>query len=439
MDKIGRHLVVDAFGCQEAILNDADTLERCLTALIRDLGMQVLHTHFHSFHPQGVTGIIVISTSHLSIHTWPEHKYAAIDIYTCGNTELLSQAEEKLLSYLSAERVVAYEIPRGNESNTMPIVRTIQGNRSETSTSQEKPCKLQNQKKRGDYLDLIELREILAGPHRVVYKGASQYQDILIVEACERRMYLDQQLQFSTLDERIYHEALVHPALTLTPARKRVLVLGGGDGFALREILKYPDVCHVDLVDLDPLVLQLAKDMPEIVALNERSLHDQRVHIHALDAQQFITQQCSPYNVIIVDLPDPADKEISRLYTKEFFKRLSKHLASDGILVCQSHSPEYAPVVFWSICRTLKKAGLKTLSYHTEVPTFGDWGFHLVGHVPLKWKRNKVTVPHRTLPEDLTSWFQFEDDILYEKKYAVVNKLDHLTLHKVYQKEMGVK
>jgi predicted membrane-bound spermidine synthase len=285
--------------------------------------------------------------------------------------------------------------------------------------------------------DLIELQQLLSGPHRILKQGNFDGNQVFIIQSKDVRMYLDKQLQFSSLDERIYHEALVHPAMTLIPKRQRVLILGGGDGFAVREVLKYKDVGHVDLVDLDPLVLKVAKSVKQVVSLNNHSLNDKRVSVYQQDARVFLSKRRDLYDAIIVDFPDPADKVVSRLYTAEFFRRMFRHLTPNGILVCQSHSPESAPSVYWSIQKTLKSIGLNTLSYHVNVPSFGDWGFHLAANKPLVWGNRTIPVENETIPETLTSWTNFSKKILSVRRHVKANTMRNLSLYKWYRKEVG--
>lgn len=289
-----------------------------------------------------------------------------------------------------------------------------------------------------DTEDIIELHQLLSGPHRILKQGSFDGNQVYIIQSRDVRMYLDKQLQFSSVDERIYHEALVHPAMTLIPKRKRILIVGGGDGFAMREVLKYKDVKHVDLVDLDPLVLKVAKSSKTVASLNQHSLHDKRVSIHPKDARMFLAKSRNLYDAIIVDFPDPADKVVSRLYTAEFFRNMFQHLTPHGILVCQSHSPESAPSVFWGIRKTLKSIGLHTLSYHVTVPSFGDWGFHLAANKRLEWGNRKISVENETIPDNLASWFQFPKKIRSVKKHVKANKMSNVNLHKMYRKEVGV-
>ncbi|MBN2910891.1 adenosylmethionine decarboxylase [Polycladomyces sp. WAk] len=442
MKTIGHHLIIDAFDCDAAILNDVDHIKNLLIDLVQSLGMVMISSHFHQFEPEGLTGILLLSTSHISIHTWPEENFAALDIFTCGDHDPVTQVEN-ILKGLSSKYSVVYNLTRFDRKARVPLMYEQHSpklppdhdNRNSKSTDVEKHTTIQPLHEHGDLYDYIGLKELLAARHPVLFQGMSQYQNIHIIDAKDIRMYLNQQLQFSSLDERLYHEAIVHPAFLYTPSHRRVLILGGGDGLALREVLKYPDASHVDLVDIDPLVLHAARTVPELVALNERSFFDKRVNVHTQDARKFLTEPHQPYDVIIADFPDPSNEALSQLYTKEFFQLISKSLAPDGIMVCQSFSPEDAPTVFWSIGLTLESAGLKTRGYHVTVPSFGNWGFHLAGHQHIIQRTTSIPVENRTLPADIPSIFVFPEKILKKQKAAMVNSLNQLILHKFYRKE----
>jgi spermidine synthase len=284
--------------------------------------------------------------------------------------------------------------------------------------------------------DQISLETIKKEHHDNLFTGKSQFQDIEVIAARDIRMYLNGQLQFSSLDERIYHEAFVHIPIILTENHQRVLILGGGDALALREVLKYQDVQQVDLVDIDSEVLTIAKNVPELVALNQRALYDKRVRVHAMDALTYLQDCRDSYDLIIVDFPDPAEAILANLYTVEVFEKL-KHLLDDhGIIVCQSNSPMDTPLVYWSIGLTIEKAGFYTMSYHTIVPSFDDWGFHLACKKPIKGDFKKVTVPHKTLPKDLATLFVFAEETLSHRHKASVNSSKNLCLHHIYRKEI---
>ena len=290
---------------------------------------------------------------------------------------------------------------------------------------------------RGDKWDQVGLKELLAGKHKKLYDGKSKFQDIKIVEATDIRMYLNEQLQFSSLDERIYHEAFVHIPMALIRSRDRILILGGGDGLALREVLKYSDVRHVDLVDLDEKVLDVARNVPKMAALNDRAFFDKRVHVYPQDAIKFVGKNRSRYNLIIIDFPDPTVPLLANLYTLELFRQIYNRLALDGKIVCQSNSIDETPIVFWSIGRTMEAAGFYTAPYHTVIPSFGDWGFHIGAKKPFTANINKIVVPQRTLPQNLHDMFLMPNGTLQDRRKAIVNSKDNLILHEIFNREVA--
>jgi len=251
----------------------------------------------------------------------------------------------------------------------------------------------------------------------IVLTKTTRYQHLVITRnprTEESRLYINGNVQFSSVDEAVYHEQLVHPVMSLVPDHRRVLILGGGDGLALREVLKYPDVESVHLVDLDPGMVELASTDPLLTALNRGAFADARVHtsvtaavtaeglrpvfmesgrynrdgtpvlervadvqvIH-LDADRFVGEISGSYNVIIVDLPDPNAVELAKLYSREFYAKLRSRLAQQGMVALQATSPYHAKESFLAIGRTLAAAGLKSIPYHDNVPSFGDWGWYL--------------------------------------------------------------
>ncbi|MBP3040109.1 polyamine aminopropyltransferase [Bacillaceae bacterium Marseille-Q3522] len=210
----------------------------------------------------------------------------------------------------------------------------------------------------------------------IIYHQQSAYQEIILTkEQGDIRLFLDGQLQFSSSDEYRYHETLVHPAIASVADPRHVLVLGGGDGLALRELWKYDNIKKVDLVDLDPAVVELAKTDYNLVHLNHDSFSDPRVTVHHEDAFKFMETSADWYDVILVDLPDPNNESLSKLYTLEFYQLLRNHLRPGGTIMIQSTSPTFATKVYWTIDYTLKEAGLYTANLHVDVPSFGDWGF----------------------------------------------------------------
>ena len=182
---------------------------------------------------------------------------------------------------------------------------------------------------------------------QIVWRKQSQYQSLVVTNTWKTddvRLFIDGHLQFAEVDEYRYHESLVHPALSWgNGSGGSVLVLGGGDGLAVREILKYPGVTHIDLVDLDPAMTDLGRGFEPVVRLNENSMASPLLKVHNTDAFNFVKSAEQTYDRIIIDFPDPHNEALSKLYSVEFYAMVRKIMADDGVLVTQSSSPFFSP------------------------------------------------------------------------------------------------
>ncbi len=211
---------------------------------------------------------------------------------------------------------------------------------------------------------------------QVVYHQQTKYQKIVLTQSTDDfRLFLNDHLQFSSIDEARYHESLIHPLLSNIAKRDNVLVLGGGDGLAVREILKYKDVDTIDLVDLDPAMTDLAKNDNRFRELNKDSLLNNKIRITNEDAFIYIQNTTDKYDAIIVDLPDPNSSSLAKLYSDTFYLSLKARLRPEGGIIVQSSSPYFARRTYWTIEKTISSTGLQTYPLHTYVPTFGEWGF----------------------------------------------------------------
>ena len=250
---------------------------------------------------------------------------------------------------------------------------------------------------------------------RIVHSEQTPYQKITLTKSKDDlRLYLNGVLQFSSVDEYRYHESLV--MVPMTYANKiieRVLVLGAGDGLAVRELLKYPEIKQIVLVDLDSRMTELAMNNAHLTDINLASLADKKVQIVIDDAFVFLKKNNQPFDLIINDLPDPNTIALSRLYSKQYYQLARENLMYDGLMVTQATSPFFVRPAFWSIVKTIEAAGFNsTYPYHTNVPSFGDWGFVLSAIQPIK------LTPKRSLKdslfltqESLLSMFIFEKDL----------------------------
>ncbi len=281
---------------------------------------------------------------------------------------------------------------------------------------------------------LTSLAETHLYSDEIVYADTTPYQRIVVTRwRDDLRLFLNNNLQFSSHDEYRYHEALVHPGLASLPWAKRVLVLGGGDGLAVREILKYENVESVTLVDLDPAMTNLFSTAPPLVALNAGALKSPRVKIVNADALQWLEENREYFDFIVIDFPDPANFALGKLYTSAFYRLLEKRLSAHGLLVVQSTSPLYARQSFWCVVTTLEDVGFKTAPYHALVPSFGEWGYIIAG----RQKFESVVVDAKKTrflsPETTNDLFHFPTDMA--RVPAEVNRLNNQVLVRYFEAE----
>jgi len=297
----------------------------------------------------------------------------------------------------------------------------------------------------------------------VIFSKTTRYQHIVITRYApfdEVRLFLNGNLQFCSTDEVRYHEPMVHPAMNIVPARNNILILGGGDGCVLREVLKYRDVKKILLVDLDPEMTELAKTNPVLRRINHDAFKDSRLavlsgngispginrqiymetkkyrkkpHSHKpdtrkiadvrvmnIDADRFLSRVKGFWDIIFIDLPDPSSPELAKLYTRSFYNKVRMHLSEHGMMVVQATSPYLAKQTYLCIGRTIESAGLNILGFHENVPSFGDWGWYMAWHPAIKKERIMekinslaIKVPTRFItPEVFRSELVFGKNVL---------------------------
>ncbi len=268
----------------------------------------------------------------------------------------------------------------------------------------------------------------------VIFSRNTRYQRIVLTRwKDDVRLFLSSHLQFSSRDEYRYHEALVHPGLASIAGAHRVLVLGGGDGLAVREILKYPNVESITLVDLDPEMTQLFSKHPYLKTLNGGSLTSPKVHVINDDAFPWLQGNAEMFDFVVIDFPDPTNFSLGKLYTTAFYRLVSKHLSASALLVVQSTSPLFAPQSYWCIVETLKQAGFETRPYHAYVPSFGEWGFVLAGHHAYAPPAKLPPGLRFLSPQNVGQLFTFPNDML--PVAAEPNRLNDQTLVRYYDRE----
>ncbi|WP_428681524.1 polyamine aminopropyltransferase [Sphingopyxis sp.] len=270
----------------------------------------------------------------------------------------------------------------------------------------------------------------------VVYARSTRFQRIVLTRrGDDLRLYLNGNLQFSSRDEYRYHEALVWPAMGRVANPANVLILGGGDGLAAREVLRDPKVRAVTLVDLDPEMTRLFRDSKTLAGLNRGALSSPRLRVENADAFGWIRRARGSYDVIIVDFPDPTEFALGKLYTESFYREVARILKPDGVMTVQSTSPLIAPRSYWTVASTLEAAGLTVRGYHAYVPSFGEWGFTMAGH--------GMVPTTATLPAGLRFLTAESEPLLYQfppdmaRRPTPVNRLDNQALVRSFAEEWG--
>ncbi|MEO1514551.1 MAG: polyamine aminopropyltransferase [Bacteroidota bacterium] len=249
---------------------------------------------------------------------------------------------------------------------------------------------------------------------RIVHSEQTPYQNLVLTKnRSDIRLYINRIIQFSSIDEYRYHEALAHVPINAAPYKEQVLILGGGEGLLAREVLKDPKVKGITVVDLDQRVFDLAKSNPHVLKVNEDALSNPKVRLVAQDAMTFLTESQIKYDLILADLPDPSNESLARLYSTAFFQLVQQRLSAHGVFATQATSPFHTRNAFWCIEESLRTSGFENVyPYHVYVPSFGDWGFVLASGLPLTPKRLTNDKPYRYLDSTIVEqMFYFEKDI----------------------------
>ena len=287
---------------------------------------------------------------------------------------------------------------------------------------------------------LTTLAEDALFTDNIIYAKSSPYQRIVVTKGkTGHSLFLNGNLQFNSFDEYRYHEALVHPAFAAYQGEpRRVLVLGGGDGLALREVLKYSSVENVTLVDLDPMMTGLSRALPALAELNRNAFDDPRVTVVIGDAFVWLDNiNIEPFDLAIVDFPDPNNFALGKLYTTRFYNLLKQKLKPDSAVVIQCTSPLFARRSYWSIIKTLQSVGFFVKPFQTTVPSFGVWGYALAKMRPFQIPEK---LPGRVELKFLNdssfaSMFEFPADMTLPDEDIEINRLDNQALVRYYETE----
>lgn len=380
MNSLGRHILVEFLGCKSDILNDVSIIEKGMVDAAKNAGATVINSTFHHFSPWGVSGVVVIQESHLAIHTWPEYQYAAVDLFTCGDTVDPWVSFDHLKKVFGATNHSALEMYRGNINllNRTDFEVVEHGGVKQPSPKYSRTLWFTDR----DDNQALSLK--YTGD--CLFDQRSDFQSVRVFEtaAYGKMLTIDSCVMATERDEMHYHEMLVHPALQLHGSPKNVLVIGGGDGGTIREVLRYDEVQSLTMVEIDELVVKASKEyFPHLSS----EFSNPKLNLIFDDGIAFL-QNAKPetYDIIIVDGADPRGPA-EGLFTKEFYLSCQKALKPGGIVVAQGESPMFQEKAFISLHHRMKEV-FGPQSAHVGLffaPTYpsGMWSIQLGKKGPL--------------------------------------------------------
>lgn len=374
MNTLGRHILVEYFECNPDILNDVFQIEKRMVSAAKEAEATVINSTFHHFSPFGVSGVVVIQESHLAIHTWPEYGYAAVDIFTCGDTVDPWISFKHLEKAFEAGYASAMEALRGQQALLKNAAFKADYGNGEEST----PAEIKSSRD----VWFTERDEVLAlslkhTGERLFY-GKSPYQKVEVFDtyAYGKLLTLDGMIMTSEKDESVYHEMITHIPLQILTEAKRVLIIGGGDGGAARECLRYDNIKEVVLVEIDEMVVDASREfLPEIAS----EFGNPRLSLRIEDGIKYVENTADEtFDLVIVDSTDPVGPA-KGLFTEDFYRHIHRVLSPNGLMVTQSESPRFNVSVFQEVFQLYRKiyGEDKVHCYLAYIPTYptGMWSF----------------------------------------------------------------
>ncbi len=381
MKALGRHILVEFLNCKADVLNDVVQIEKAMVEAAQIAGATVINSTFHHFSPYGVSGVVVIQESHLAIHTWPEYRYAAVDLFTCGDTvdpwvsfEFLKKAFDASYSALEMNRGSTHIMKKGTTLQVKP-----------NDAENYDPAKGYKINRNVWFTDKDENQALsLRYTGDVFFDEVSPYQRVRILESCSygKMLAIDDMVMCTERDEYHYHEMIAHPAVqafqSVAGPLKNALVIGGGDGGTIRELFKYNTVDKITMVEIDEAVVRASKQHLPTIATE---FGNPKLNLIIGDGIKFIAEtQAEQYDIIVVDGSDPAGPA-EGLFTKSFYANCMKALKPNGILVTQGESPMFHSKTFVELNHCLKSVfgqnSVHTMLFHSTTYPSGMWSLQM--------------------------------------------------------------
>lgn len=377
MKSLGWHILVEFIGCSSEILNDVGAVEKSMVDAAQEAGATVIQSSFHHFSPFGISGVVVIQESHLAIHTWPEYQYAAVDLFTCGESVDPWVSFDLLKNAFKAQNHSAVEMHRGSLAILNRVPFQAKDSRTEIETYL-KPGKLERCTWFTDRDENQALSLRYSGD--ALFQEKSPFQKVRVLQTFShgKMLAINNMVMCTERDEFHYHEMLVHPALQAHGNPKKVLVIGGGDGGTIREIFKYDSVEKVVMVEIDEAVVRAAKaHLPTL----SKEFGNPKLELLIEDGIKYAADaQPESFDAIIVDGSDPVGPA-KGLFTADFYKDCQRALKPGGIVVTQGESPMFHDEAFVDLNQCLKgilgAKNVHTLLFHATTYPSGMWSVQM--------------------------------------------------------------
>jgi spermidine synthase len=375
MKSLGRHILVEFHGCSAEILNDVPRIESGMVNAAKEAGATIISSVFHHFSPFGVSGVVVIQESHLAIHTWPEYRYAAVDLFTCGDSVNPWVSYEMLKAAFQAEHGSAVELNRGQlellEKSDIEL-----GELRDQATQKLITPKYSRSVWFTDRNENIALSIRHKGDR--LFREKSPYQTVEIFDTFEygKMLAVDNMVMCTENDEKAYHEMIIHVPLVTNPQVKDVLVIGGGDGGSVREILRYPQIESVTMVEIDEVVVRASREfLPSLSS----ALDDPKLKLIINDGIAYVREAAdASFDMIVIDSSDPVGPS-EGLFSTDFYQDVYRCLRPGGVMTAQSESPRFNQAAFVDLNRCLKTIFKPedVFCYLAFIPTYptGMWSF----------------------------------------------------------------
>ena len=406
MKALGRHILVEFTDCNPDILNDVDKVEKSMVEAANTAGATVINSTFHHFSPWGISGVVVIQESHLAIHTWPEFRYAAVDLFTCGETVDPWVSFEHLKKAFQSNKYSALEMNRGS----MQLMKRDDFKPKKRNDAEPiAPGTAHRIERNVWFTDKDDLQALSLRYNEVLFNETSPFQQVRVFDTPSfgKMLAINNMVMCTERDEAHYHEMIVHPAMQLLASKaENVLVIGGGDGGTIREVLKYPNIKNVTMVEIDEAVVRASKEhLPKLAS----DFNNPKLNLVIGDGIEFVKKaEANTYDLIIVDGSDPVGPA-EGLFTAAFYKDCQKSLKAHGLLVSQGESPLFHQKTFVDLHRCIRtifgdKNAATMLFYAPSYPT-GMWSFQIASKQPFN--------PMADLNADKAAKFSKEKNLHY--------------------------